>query len=238
MTSSTSENPTTSSSGVDMLILSPYVNFDARVQPFPRTKTSCSVISILKPLLKIAYPMCLLSDSFGMGMTPDLVADAIRRIATKIDRSDTPSIHLVGRDLRRLAHNMRVAANGPVSLTVDGEISIYDIDVKYQFVAMEKRQDEDAAQFSLRFVLGSDLEERMATGRLGVGLSKLELDHYVYRSLDLARTGLPGSIKGDPELQRFGLLPNIVVKCFKDAMAKMGLSSLKGVVISDDAFHP
>jgi hypothetical protein len=171
-------------------------------------------------------------------MTPDIVANALRRIATKIDLSDTPSIQLVRQDLRRLAHNMRVAANGPVSLTVDGEFSIYDIDVKYQFFAMEKKQEEDSAQFGLRFVLGSDLEERTAVGRMGVGLTKLELSRYVYRNMDLSGTGLPGSIKGDPELCRFGLLPNIVVKCFKDAMAKMGLSSLRGVAVTDDAFHP
>ena len=133
---------------------------------------------------------------------------------------------------------MRVAANGPVSLTVDGEISIYDIDVKYQFFAMEKKQDEDTAQFGLRFVLGSDLEERTAVGQMGVGLTKLELSRYVYRNTDLAKTGLPGSLRGDPELNRFGLLPNIVVKCFKDAMSKMGLSSLRGVAVTDDAFHP
>ena len=171
-------------------------------------------------------------------MTPDLVANELRRISAKIDKSDAPSIQLVRRDLRRLSHNMHVAANGPVSLTVDGEFSIYDIDVKYQFSTVEKKQDEDSAQFNLKFVLGSDLEERVASGRIGVGLTKLELHSYVFRNADLARTGPPGSIKGDPELNRFGLLPNVIVKCFKDAMAKMGLSSLRGVAVTDDAFHP
>lgn len=182
--------------------------------------------------------MCLLSAPFDMGMNPDLVSTALRRIATKIDKSDTPSIQLVRRDLRQLTHNMHVAANGPVSLTVDGEISIYDIDVKYQFFAMEKKQNEDFAQFGLKFVLGSDLEERTAAGRMNVGLTRLELSRYVYRNADLSMTGPPGSIKGDPELNRFGLLPNVVVKCFKDAMAKMGLSSLQGVAVTDSAFHP
>jgi hypothetical protein len=182
--------------------------------------------------------MCLLFGDFGMGMSPDHVAKALRRIATKIDRSESPSTNLVQKDLRRVAHNMRTAADGPVSLTVDGEVSIYDIDVKYQFFAMEKKPDEDFAQFGLKFVLGSDLEERTAVGRMGVTLTKLELSKYVYRNADLAKTGPPGSVKGDPELDRFGLLPNIIVKCFKDALSKMGLSSLKGMTVSDEVFHP
>ena len=173
-----------------------------------------------------------------MGMSPDLVANALRRIAFKIDKSDVPSLSLVGKDLKRVAHNVRVAADGPVSLTTDGEISIYDIDVAYKFVSMEKKPDENFAQFNLKFVLGSDLEERTAVGRMGVSLTQMELNRYVYRNADLSKTGPPGSIKGDPELNRFGLLPNIVVKCFKDAMSKMGLSSLRGVNVTDTAFHP
>ena len=55
-------------------------------------------------------------------MTPDLVAGALRRVAAKLDRSETPSLQLVRRDLARIAHNMRTAANGPVSLTTDGEV--------------------------------------------------------------------------------------------------------------------
>lgn len=182
--------------------------------------------------------MCLLFDLPNMGMSPELVSNYLRRIATKIDKSESPSIGLVRRDLQRLAHNMRVAGDGPVSLTVDGEISIYDIDVKYQFTSMEKKPDEDFAQFGLKFVLGSDLEERTAVGRMGVTLTRLELSKYVYRNADLSKTGPPGGIKGDPELNRFGLLPNIIVKCFKDAMAKMGLSSLRGMNVTDESFNP
>lgn len=173
-----------------------------------------------------------------MMMDPNLVANALRRIAAKIDRSDSPSLDLVCHDLKRISHNMRTAANGPVSLTTDGEIIISDIDVKYQFFAMEKKSNEDFTNFGLKFVLGSDLEERTVSGRMGISLTKLELDRYVYRNIDLSRTGPPGYIKGDPELNRFGLLPNIVVKCFKDVMSKMGLSSLRGVTVTDDAFHP
>lgn len=174
----------------------------------------------------------------SMSMSPDLVAKEIRRISAKIDASDLPSASLVRKDIARLAHNMRVAANGPVSLTSDGEISIYDIDVKYEFYAMEKQAMDDFVNFGLKFVLGSDLELREATGQVHVDLTQLRLDRYTYRNTDLSKTGLPGSIKGDPELHRFGLLPNIIVKCLKSAMSKIGLSSLRGVAVSDDAFHP
>jgi hypothetical protein len=60
-------------------------------------------------------------------------------VAAKLDQSESPSIQLVRRDSAHIAHNMRVAANGPVSLTTDGKVSIYDIDVKYCFFAMEKK---------------------------------------------------------------------------------------------------
>jgi len=103
---------------------------------------------------------------------------------------------------------------------------------------MEKRADDDALQFGVRFVLGPDLEEREAVGRINTQLTKLQLARYVFRNADLARTGPPGGIKGDPELQRFGLLPNVLTKCLKDAMAKAGLSSLRDVAVTDDAFHP
>lgn len=191
-----------------------------------------------------SWKTCLKSDPSpfiarrDMSMNPELVAAGLRRISAKLDRSNNPSASLVRRDLARLAHNMRVAANGPVSLTTDGEVSIFDIDVKYEFPVMEKKMDEDALQFEIRFVLGSDLEERHVAGRIGSSLTKLQLSSYLFRNADLARTGPPGGIKGDPELNRFGLFPNILVKCLKDAMAKMGLSSLRGVAITDDAFHP
>lgn len=174
----------------------------------------------------------------NMSITPELVASAIRRIASKIDKSEQPSMRLVCRDLTKLAQNMRTAANGPMSLTLDGEISIFDIDVKYEFFNMEKKMDEDSLKFGIRFVLGSDLEERMATGQVSSSLTKMQLHRYVFRNADLARTGPPGAIKGDPELNRFGLFPNVFTKCLKDAMARMGLSSLRGINITDEAFHP
>jgi hypothetical protein len=121
----------------------------------------------------------------------------------------------------------------PVSLAVSGDVSIYDMDVRYSFGMAEKAPDEDVLRFSVNFVLGSDLEERVAVGSIGSDLFNLRLESYKFRGIELAQTGPPGYLAGDPEIGRFGRFPNVFVKCLRDAMLIMGLSTLIGVHVTD-----
>jgi hypothetical protein len=144
----------------------------------------------------------------------------------------------VSKKLYKIAHRINATVGGPINLITDGEFQIYEIDIRYEFLFIEKKMEDEKIKFELKFLIGSDLEERKVLGFVDVDLKKLELEKYEYRGSDLSKTGAPGYIQGDPELNRVGLLPNVIVKCFKDAMSKVGISTLRGINISDDAFHP
>jgi len=136
-------------------------------------------------------------------------------------------------DLRRVVAAMNRRAGMPVSLAVSGDVTIYEIDVRYSFAMAEKAPNEDILRFAVNFTLGSDLEERVAVGSIGSDLFNLSLDSYKFRGIELAHTGPPGYLAGDPEIGRFGRFPNVFVRCLRDAMLIMGLSTLVGVHVTD-----
>lgn len=167
-----------------------------------------------------------------MSTDPKTVAAAIRRIATVVDRDERPSKSTVITDLKRVLASMDRKAGMPINLCVAGTVEIGGIDVHYSLTTVEKMPSEEIARFQVEFVLGSDLERRIASGAVGDDLLSVRLDSYRFRGVELAHTGEPGYIVGDDEIVRFGRFPNVLTKCMRDAMLTMGLSTLVGVHVT------
>lgn len=173
-----------------------------------------------------------------MTTDPKTVVASIRRIASIIDGDKRPSKSAVIVDVRRLIAAMERTASMPINLCVAGTIEIGGIDVHYSLTAVEKTPAEEVANFQIEFVLGSDLERRIAAGAVGDDLMSVRLDSYRFRDAELARTGEPGYIIGDDEVVKFGRFPNVLTKCLRDAMLTMGLSTLIGTHITGVSIVP